>query len=79
MHCRRAMTADDIVPRVQQIDRLVRDGQLDLALHLTRGLEEDLDVAVASDTGVTEPVLELIRASRIFTETMIDLRAQRPQ
>jgi hypothetical protein len=69
-----AVTPDQIVPRVLQIEKLVRDRQLDLALLLTQNLEEDLDSVPADDTSVSEPLKDFIRASRMFTETLIRLR-----
>jgi hypothetical protein len=68
------VTPDQIVPRVLQIEKLVRDRQLDLALLLTQNLEEDLDAVPADDTSVSEPLKDFIRASRMFTETLIRLR-----
>lgn len=68
------MTTDIIIARVQRIEELVRDRRFELALVLTRGLEEDLEAVPVEGIQDCAPIQDLVQASRLFTESLIRLR-----
>ncbi len=65
-------TGDEIVARVEKIQGFVRERRYELALTLIESLEEDL--ATIEDPEVTQPVRDLVHASRMFTESLIRLQ-----
>ena len=67
------MTIEAIVATVRDITALVQDRRYDLALALTERLEEQLNLHPGP--GVTEPVRDLIAASRLLTQSLITLRS----
>ncbi|MFN8542798.1 MAG: hypothetical protein U0807_01095 [Candidatus Binatia bacterium] len=68
------MDTDAIVAMVKEISGLVRDRRYDLALALTERLEEELDAIPPGDVTVTQPVRDLVAASRLMTQSLITLR-----
>lgn len=66
------MTIDAIVATVRDISALVQDRRYDLALALTERLEEELNQHPG--VGISQPVRDLIAASRLLTQSLITLR-----
>lgn len=70
------MDTEEIIQRVEEIEQLVRERRYEIALGLTLRLEADM-AAVPGDTSVTQPVRDLVAASRLFTESLITLQTLR--
>ena len=68
-----------IISRVEQILTLLGERRFDLALTLTTHLEEDVVALGEGSDGAAQAIRDFLYASRLSTETLIKVRALRPQ
>ena len=68
------MTNEEIIERLKDIEGLVREHRYELALALTAKLEEAIASLPPGEAAVSRPVLDLVQASRLLTETLIRLQ-----
>jgi hypothetical protein len=68
------MSSAEIIERIQEIEKLVRDRRYDLALALTTRLEEALDLLPPERRPVVRTIRDLLQVSRLLTETLIRIQ-----
>lgn len=71
------MSSAEIIERIQEIEKLVRDRRYDLALALTTRLEEALDLLPPERRPVVGTIRDLLQVSRLLTETLIRIQGLR--